>query len=707
MWWLLATLALVGLGLVGWQLWSEREARMQRAIEDTNAAARSLGGHVTRILQGTDALIRRTISLLEAMPEAQWSSDRALWTELRALATALPGIESMWVLDAEGRIAVITSDFPPPPVSGADRDYFLAHKRDGKDLYIGPAVRGRVTKGLFFTVSRPIRDAAGRFRGTAVAAVDIANFVDFQRQHGLGDTAAFVVARTDGELLVRQPALANMYERRLERLAQIAAHQPEGARILVSALDGLPRIVAHRRDPLFPVVVAVSSALDDVLAPWRRSLWTTTAAAAVVGAFLSVAALLAHRAGRREEEMVAELKRSHEDLERMVEERTAAQQAERQAAQQTVEQLRFALGTAQAGTWEWDMSSRRLTWSDECFRLYGLQPADRPPSREQWVAMLHPDDRQIVQNLMRLTLANRAPSYRGEYRVRHPDGSVHWLSSVANLIYDDKGEPIRVTGLNIDVTGLKQAEAAMREAKIEAERANIAKSKFLAAASHDLRQPFQAMRLFYEVLAGQLTDPRSRHVASKLNEAMRGGEELLSALLDVSTLDAGTLRVSVEVFPLSEVIDRVVAECEPQAAEKGLRLRRVHTDAVVLSDRVLLARMLRNLVVNAIRYTREGGILVGCRQWGNALKIEVWDTGIGIPPEKQALIFEDFYQVGNEARDRSKGLGLGLSVVARMGRLLGHPVEVRSRLDKGSVFAIVLPRAALPVAVREPAASEG
>ncbi len=125
---------------------------------------------------------------------------------------------------------------------------------------------------------------------------------------------------------------------------------------------------------------------------------------------------------------------------------------------------------------------------------------------------------------------------------------------------------------------------------------------------------------------------------------------------------------------------------------------------------MLLARMLRNLVVNAIRYTREGGILVGCRSWGNALKIEVWDTGIGIPPEKQGLIFEDFYQVGNEARDRTKGLGLGLSVVARMGRLLGHPVEVRSRPDSGSVFSVVLPRAALPATsektAREPALAE-
>lgn len=228
-------------------------------------------------------------------------------------------------------------------------------------------------------------------------------------------------------------------------------------------------------------------------------------------------------------------------------------------------------------------------------------------------------------------------------------------------------------------------------AKAEAEQADAAKSRFLAAASHDLRQPFQAMRLFYEVLLPHV-GATGTVAAARLNDAMRAGEDLLGSLLDVSTLDAGTVRIAIEPFAVSDVLSQVAAECEPQAAEKGLRLRWVPCSARVVSDRVLLARMVRNLVVNAIRYTDRGGVVVGCRRRGEDVLVEVWDSGIGIADADLPHLFEDFFQVENPERDRTKGLGLGLAVVARMGRLLGHAVTVRSRKGYGSVFSIVLRR---------------
>ncbi len=261
--------------------------------------------------------------------------------------------------------------------------------------------------------------------------------------------------------------------------------------------------------------------------------------------------------------------------------------------------------------------------------------------------------------------------------------------------------------LTIEIAERRRAEEAERRARGEAERANAAKSRFLATASHDLRQPFQAMRLFHHILQSRLTEEPTREIATRLGEAMQAGEELLNALLDSSTLEAGTVEPRVSDFPIHSMLTRLAQEFEPQAAAKGLDLRTVPSSAVVRSDPVLLERMLRNLLNNALRYTQRGGILLGCRRMGARLSFVVADSGIGIPAEKQQAVFEDFFQIGNPERDRSRGLGLGLPIVARMARLLDHPISVRSTPGRGSAFAISVPfvqaSAVAPALPSEPA----
>ncbi|HXV23991.1 MAG TPA: hybrid sensor histidine kinase/response regulator [Alphaproteobacteria bacterium] len=245
--------------------------------------------------------------------------------------------------------------------------------------------------------------------------------------------------------------------------------------------------------------------------------------------------------------------------------------------------------------------------------------------------------------------------------------------------------------LTVEITERRRAEGAERRARDEAERANAAKSRFLATASHDLRQPFQAMRLFHHILQSRLADSGTREIATRLGEAMQAGEELLNALLDISTLEAGTVEPRLADFPIQSMLTRLAQEFEPQASAKGLDFRMVPSLAVVRSDSVLLERMVRNLLNNALRYTQRGGILLGCRRRAGRWNLIVVDTGIGIPVEKQQAVFEDFFQIGNPERDRSQGLGLGLPIVARMARLLDHPVSVRSRPGHGSVFSISVP----------------
>jgi len=232
----------------------------------------------------------------------------------------------------------------------------------------------------------------------------------------------------------------------------------------------------------------------------------------------------------------------------------------------------------------------------------------------------------------------------------------------------------------------------LRDQKDAAEDANIAKSRFLAAASHDLRQPLHALGLFVQALQETPLATRERQVIGNIRRSVDAMEELFNALLDISRLDAGVVQPHITTIPLAAVFDRVRFEYGPVARQKRLSLKVMKTSLLVQSDPSLLARLIRNLLSNAVRYTEAGGVVLGCRRTGSEVRIEVWDTGKGIPPERHEEIFHEFYQLDNPERDRRKGLGLGLAIVKRLAKLLGYPVELRSTLGKGSMFSITLPR---------------
>ncbi|WP_185961372.1 ATP-binding protein [Telmatospirillum sp. J64-1] len=246
----------------------------------------------------------------------------------------------------------------------------------------------------------------------------------------------------------------------------------------------------------------------------------------------------------------------------------------------------------------------------------------------------------------------------------------------------------------MDITPLKEAERRAEAAKEEAEHANMAKSQFLAAASHDLRQPVQSLMLLTSALSMQLENHPGRSIVGHIERATLALKNLLDGLLDVSRLDAGVVEPDMRGFCIQELLSTVASEYRLHAEEKGLSLRVVPSSLWLRSDPGLLERMLRNLIENAIKYTENGSILVGCRRVGSQVRIEVYDTGIGIPADQIEAVFEEFHQLGNPERDRSKGLGLGLSIVRRLSHLLDHPVSLKSRLGKGTCFAITVPLAA-------------
>jgi len=242
-----------------------------------------------------------------------------------------------------------------------------------------------------------------------------------------------------------------------------------------------------------------------------------------------------------------------------------------------------------------------------------------------------------------------------------------------------------------EVAERRAIEAEMRRARDAAEAADLSKTRFLAAASHDLLQPLNAAKLFISALSAGSLPPEAAAIALKVESAFASVETLLNALLDISRLDAGGGEAQIADFPIMRILEPVAEEFRPVAAERGLRLRVAPCSAVVRSDPHYLRRIVQNLVSNALKYTMKGGVVVGCRRRGAMLRLEVWDSGVGIPAAERRRVFEEFHRLDAANPRGERGMGLGLAIVDRASRLLGHAVDIRSAEGAGSVFAVTLP----------------
>jgi PAS domain S-box-containing protein len=351
-------------------------------------------------------------------------------------------------------------------------------------------------------------------------------------------------------------------------------------------------------------------------------------------------------------------------------------------------------------TFDWDLRAGLIQLSQNATEILGLGPKQSLGSAE-WVKQIHPEDRPSVTT--RLNAAGLdGRSHSMTFRFLRPDGRGEvWLEQVAVTHLDAAGAPARINGLATDVTERKRFEEAISLAWKSAAAADKAKTGFLSAASHDLRQPLQTLRFLHAALEPRLPDTEGRNLAGGIARSLDTMSSILSSLLDVNRLEAGNLHPSKSDFAINEVFDSLAADFFDSVADKGVRWRLVRSELLVHSDKGMLEAMLRNLLSNAVRYTDRGTVLLGCRRAGDKIRIEVWDSGVGISQDQMPQIFQEYYQ-GAPGAERG-GFGLGLAIVRRLGRVLDHSIDVRSTPGKGTVFSVEVPRGDLKPGIAEPA----
>jgi PAS domain S-box-containing protein len=355
--------------------------------------------------------------------------------------------------------------------------------------------------------------------------------------------------------------------------------------------------------------------------------------------------------------------------------------------------LREALRAGGVIAFEWDLASDQVRHSQNAAPILGFGSQD-VVSGSDMLGRVHPDDRPHVNACLHDVSPDK-PSYSVTFRYqRVTGGSEVWLEVVGTAQFDADGSPTCIRGLTTDITERKRFEEEIARAQKLAERADRAKSVFLAAASHDLRQPLQTLRFLQGSLEQRHPDAEGRAIVAGIGHSIDTMSSMLSSLLDINRLETGNLSPSKSDFAVNEIFSAVATDLLRPLEAKGLQWHVVPSDVVVHSDQRMLEEMIRNLLSNAIRYTDRGKILLGCRRANDKLRIEVWDTGIGIPGDQLPHIFEEYY-----CDPQRGGFGLGLAIVRRLGEILGHRVDVRSTPGKGTAFSIEVPRGREPASV--------
>ncbi len=606
---------------------------------------------------------------LESARQTEMLSAQELLGLMAEIKGSVP--EAAWVYYTSARAFTLLYPAPPLDKGVAWSEEFLTHPifaaMDGRHnsrrlLRWHEAYLDQAGMGLMTSLVAPVYDALGEFR--AIVALDF-TLVTLQRHLQREGGGGLYLVNQQGQVLAASMELSNQEVQTLGQLLP-QVEEPKLGEIRTSLSAGGCRTEGRWRicgRPLQEAPWQVLMVLDTREVGWHALGYMQVEAAGI----LLLLMLLVAVERRRRMSAVMQLGDAR---------------------------YRRILDGSDQGFWEWNIRKRLFAASPRFDALLGYRPGESPLGRGRARDLVHPEDLPRLRLSVRRHLKGRNPFHRMEFRARTRGGAWRWLLTQGRVVErDERGRALMMAGTLTDVTERRRAEADLISAKQAAEAANVAKSRFLAAASHDLRQPLQASNLFISALERTRLDADQQKIARNLGLATRALGELLDALLDISKLDAGAVKPQLVPVEIYEIFQRIESEFASLALEKGLRFKLSFPTRPLIfeTDPGLLMGLLRNLVGNAIRYTEWGGVLIGTRMRKNSLMIQVWDTGIGIKEGELPRIYEEFYQVDNPQRDRGKGLGLGLSIVRRMADLLGYRLDCKSRYGRGTVFEITIP----------------
>jgi PAS domain S-box-containing protein len=672
----LAVLLTVGATL-GWVAFDEYQQAQEAEFKLLEAHARNADAQVDEALNDVGELLDE----LATHSTSHSAQENFLSSALERHKKDVPALGALIVSDASGHI-ISTTNTALLGRNIANEAYFAAHlnnksmptlfmSRPDNNLLGIPAVA--------FTV--PIVGSDQRFLGIVGVTVGYKFFPAILQGVNPDEAESMsVIVNRDGDLVYRRSEPEKFFGKNILNVSTVLREHtssgwPLTRHIGPSAQNGKTRLFLVRDVGKTGLSLILSRELDEVLDRWRRNV--IIFALIFLFTIVGTIALLSVAARRKQLE------------------------ASRQEALGRIQKIASQLpGMVFQYRIHPDGHSSIPYTSDAIRDIYRLNPEDVRDDASVIRRVIHPDDLARFLAAIQQSAQDFSP-WHIEFRVKFDDGTVRWLLGNA-LPQREADGSVLWHGFITDITERKNMEEDVIAAKLRAEEANLAKSKFLAAASHDLRQPIHAQGLFLNVLSHTELNEQQRAVLTNAITASKASSSMLNALLDFSRIEAGVIEPKLKPFRLQPLLNKLEREFGAQADVKGLVYRSRETDLVVHSDPILVELILRNLVSNAIRYTDRGGLLVAARKRRFQAVLEVWDTGIGISPENQHEIFREFHQLGNPERDQRKGLGLGLAIAEGLSRALGHRLTLASTARRGSVFRLALPIAATALPIEKP-----
>ena len=665
---------LVLLSLLAYQLWLSYRDQVRTA----EISSRNL---VSIFEARLDATLRRTDADLKALsidiPQGALSQqsipyfEKAINAELDRRLFNVDEMAGYRVHDANGDTLYTSGSAHAQRVNIADRAYFQ-QLRDNPSagVIISDVITDRGTGRQVVAIVRALRGDHGKFMGVVHGLLELEYYRKQFQALDLGPLGVVALRRSDTHAqVVRLPDIAGGTNTPLAPDHPVVLGLTTGVRSLTlhyaAPPEGIPRIMGIQVLQNHPFYFAVGLGRDDVLAGWYRQMLVVCVTSLLLFCLIGTLIFRLGRMRVREAGILNTLAQSElqfSELAQMV----------------------------PVGICHFDIEGNYTYVNDRHMALTGRS---REVSLSScWTDFVHPDDRLKIEETWERT-GKLGKTFVCEYRFVHPDGQLRHVIGEVKAEKDADGKVFGYIVAQTDISLRKQAEAELIIAKQQAESANIAKTRFLAAASHDLRQPIQAINLFRDALARTNLSEEQKTISRFLSKSVQALGDLLYSLLDISKLDAGQVRPKLVDVPVEDLFKAIDAQFSMVARQKNLRFKLFYPlkDWVLYTDPGLLLSALRNLIDNAFKYTELGGVLVGVRKRGDCVVLQVWDTGVGIDPQYGDKVFEECFQIGNLLRDRTKGLGLGLSIARRMARLLKGEVSFRSRPGWGTVFEVVLP----------------